>query len=144
MQTILKNLMSSAFTIAIIAFLFTGCKKNNSEDLTKKASIAISGDPDGSGNLNVNYNPATRTLSYTITWQLIPSTASTTAIHFHSHGVTPVTIEITGFSTGSSGTISGTTRQLTKLEADQLLAGNWFIYVHSSTGEEFGVNIKFN
>jgi hypothetical protein len=55
-----------------------------------------------------------------------------------------VIIGITGFTTANTGTISGTTRALTDVEVNQLLAGKWYLNIHSSTNTsgELRGNIK--
>jgi hypothetical protein len=72
-------------------------------------------------------------------------------MHFHgsengSDAVSsPVAIGITGFAPGSTGSTSGMTVALSSAQEAQLLAGKWYINIHSSTvpsGELRG-NIKF-
>ena len=90
-------------------------------------------------------------ITYKINWQLGNSAASTTNMHFHgsengSDAVSsPVAIGITGFAPGSTGSTSGMTVALSSAQEAQLLAGKWYINIHSSTvpsGELRG-NIKF-
>lgn len=156
------NRMFKAFAIiAILLFSFSACKKNKDkdpEDLKKKATVTFSGAQEvppnsstGTGTGQVIYNPATKTITYNFSWQLGSPAATTVNMHFHgaedgsdtkSSGVV---IGITGFSTASSGSISGETRALTDAEVNQLLAGKWYLNIHSSTipaGELRG-NIKF-
>lgn len=44
----------------------------------------------------------------------------------------PIVIEIPGFTTASSGTLTGTTRVLNAAEISQLLSGKWYVNIHSS------------
>ena len=140
-------------------FLFIGCKKDKEpESLIKKVTVQLTGAAEvpavtttGNGTAEISYDPTLKTISYKITWMLGNSAATTTNMHFHgaengsdliSSGVA---IGITGFSTGSSGTLSGTTIGLTDIQATQLLAGKWYVNIHSSThtGGELRGNIKF-
>ena len=99
----------------------------------------------------ISYDPTTKIITYKITWTLGNSAATTTNMHFHGSDTgsdlvsSGVAIGITGFATGSSGTLSGITVALTDVQAAQLLAGKWYVNIHSSTvgsGELRG-NIKF-
>lgn len=146
--------------MALTAFLFTACKKDNNvpADLTRRTSATLSGAAEtpaipstGTGRIDVAYDPGSKIISYTLSWQLGSSAATTAAMHFHGAEdgsdlkSSAVTIGVTGFSTGSSGTLSGATRALTQAEEDQLLAGKWYFNVHSSTnpGGELRGNLKF-
>ncbi|HEY0056067.1 MAG TPA: CHRD domain-containing protein [Pedobacter sp.] len=149
-------------TLSVIAILtFAACKKDKKEepiDLTKKTTVTLSGAQEvpansstGTGTAQITFDPTAKTIAYNLTWQLGNSTATTTNMHFHGAEdgsdikSSPVTIGITGFSTGNTGLIMGTTRVLTDAEVNQLLAGKWYLNVHSSSvgsGELRG-NIKF-
>ncbi|MDF3076493.1 MAG: hypothetical protein K0S09_382 [Sphingobacteriaceae bacterium] len=144
--------------VAVVASSFTSCKKDKTPDLIKRTTATLSGAQEvpansstGTGTAQISYDPTAKTITYTMSWQLGSSTATTANMHFHGaeDGTdiksSPVTIGITGFATGSSGTITGTTRALTDAEANQLLAGKWYLNVHSSTipGGELRGNIKF-
>ena len=148
--------------LAVIAVLtFSACKKDKKDepvDLIKRTTVQLSGAQEvpannsaGTGTAQIAFDPTAKTATYTMNWQLGSSTATTTNMHFHGAEdgsdikSSPVTVGITGFATGSSGTITGTTRVLTDAEVNQLLAGKWYLNVHSSTtpsGELRG-NIKF-
>lgn len=105
----------------------------------------------GSGTAVIAYKTDLRIITYTITWTLGSSTATTTNMHFHgADNGSPTTnsgvqIGITGFSKGNSGTVSGITAALTDAQAAQLLAGKWYVNIHSSTapGGEIRGNIIF-
>jgi hypothetical protein len=152
--TLTKMIMA----VAVVASSFTSCKKDKTPDLIKRTTATLSGAQEvpansstGTGTAQISYDPTAKTITYTMSWQLGSSTATTANMHFHGaeDGTdiksSPVTIGITGFATGSSGTITGTTRALTDAEANQLLAGKWYLNVHSSTipGGELRGNIKF-
>lgn len=146
--------------IMFIAFTFTGCKKDKEEpvSLIKKVTVQLSGAQEvpavttsGNGTAEISYDPTMKMITYKITWQLGSSSATTTNMHFHgsdngSDAVSSgVAIGITGFAPGSTGTLSGTTIALTDVQEAQLLAGKWYVNIHSSTvgsGELRG-NIKF-
>lgn len=147
-------------TLALAFILIAGCKKKEeaAPDLTRKATLMLSGSHEvpansstGSGTGQVTYDPTAKTLAYTFSWQLGSATATTTNMHFHGADdgsdtkSSGVVIGITGFATTSSGTLSGTTRVLTDVEAAQLLAGKWYLNIHSSTvgSGELRANMKF-
>ncbi|MBC8054274.1 MAG: CHRD domain-containing protein [Sphingobacteriaceae bacterium] len=161
MKHIVLNRFFTALAV-IAALTFSSCKKDKDPepiDLTKKATVQLSGAQEvplnnslGTGTAQVIFDPTPKTIAYTITWHLGNDAATTTNMHFHGAEdgsdtkSSAVTIGITGFSTSHTGTISGVTRALTDAEVNQLLAGKWYINVHSSTvgsGELRG-NIKFN
>jgi hypothetical protein len=160
MRTNFNTRIISALTLIAI-LTFAACKKDKKEepvDHTKKTAVTLSGAQEvpantstGTGTAQITFDPTAKTIAYNMTWQLGSSTATTTNMHFHGAEdgsdikSSPVTVGITGFSTGNSGLIIGTTRVLTDAEVNQLLAGKWYLNVHSSTiplGELRG-NIKF-
>lgn len=158
-----KPFQISAAKIIIVLFIltaFAGCKKKEEEpvSLIKKVTVQLSGAQEvpavtttGSGTAEIEYDPTTKIITYKLTWQLGNAAATTTNMHFHGSETgtdavsSGVAIGITGFPTGSSGTYSGMTVALTDVQATQLLAGKWYVNIHSSTvgsGELRG-NIKF-
>ncbi len=161
MRSILKSHLFTAFAaFSALLFLFSACKKDDEGpvDNTRKATVTLSGAQEtpaitssGTGTAQLTFDPALKTITYNITWTLGVASATTANMHFHgaedgsdlkSSGVV---IGITGFTTASSGIISGVTRVLTDVEVAQLLAGKWYLNIHSSTvpsGELRG-NIKF-
>lgn len=158
------NSKSQILTIfALFALLFTtfsGCKKDDDEevDIMKRVTVTLSGAQEvpavttnGTGSAKLVFDPVLKTINYNMTWTLGSSTATTTNMHFHgaedgsdtkSSGVA---IGITGFTTANTGTITGTTVPLTDAQVAQLLAGKWYLNIHSSTvpGGELRGNIKF-
>ncbi|MES2652049.1 MAG: CHRD domain-containing protein [Bacteroidota bacterium] len=152
---------SSTIIIALILLLsVSACKKKDKEpeDLKKKAHVMLSGSQEvpansstGTGMADIVYDPVKKTITYSFTWQLGSTVATTTNMHFHGAEdgsdikSSVVVIGITGFTTVSSGSMSGETRVLTDAEVNQLLAGKWYLNIHSSTvpGGELRGNIKF-
>lgn len=146
----------------LIGLLLTAisCKKDDDPEMdpVKHVTIQLSGANEvpaisttGSGTAQISYNQSTRRITYILTWQLGSASATTTLMHFHGAEdgsdtkSSPPVIDITGFTSASSGTLTGTTRELTGTESAQLLAGKWYVNIHSSTypaGEIRG-NIKF-
>lgn len=153
------KILISAVAIALTAFLFTACKKDKQVDLVKKTSATLGGAYEappiastGTGSIDVAYNTASKVITYTVIWQLGLASDTTVAMHFHGAAdgsdskSSPVTIGVTGFSSASSGSLSGATRALSQAEEDQLLGNKWYFNIHSSTtpsGELRG-NIKFS
>jgi len=161
MKTNFKSQILSIITVcAILLLTFSGCKKEKEVivDNTKKVTVTLSGAQEtpavtssGTGTGKLVFDPAVKTIKYDITWTLGSATATTSNMHFHgaedgsdlkSSGVA---MGITGFSTANTGTISGTTVALTDVQVAQLLAGKWYLNIHSSTvpGGELRGNIKF-
>lgn len=160
MKTYLTHRAYTVLTVAgIFLLLFSNCKKKDNRPSGPpiyKADVVLSGANEnppvtttGSGTAAITYNQATKTIAYTIAWQLGSTTATTTGMHFHGSETgsnttnSPIVIEITGITSASSGTVSGTTRALTDVEHNQLLAGKWYVNIHSSTvpGGEIRGNI---
>ncbi len=153
-------LILAAVSLSTILLLPT-CKKSKKTDTNpiKRVTIQLTGASEvppvnttGSGTAEIAFDPNAKTIAYTIIWQLGSGSTSTTGMHFHgaedgsSLKSSPISIPIEGFSTGTSGTLSGTTIVLTQVQIDQLLAGKWYINIHSNTypsGEMRG-NIIFS
>ena len=163
MRATLKSHLFTAFIAGTMLLLtFSACKKDDDPvvDNKKYVTVTLSGAQEtpaiissGTGSAKLTFDPTLKTLTYNMTWTLGSATATTVNMHIHgaedgtdmkSSGVVPG-LGITGFSTTNTGTISGTTRVLTDAEVNQLLAGKWYLNIHSSTvpsGELRG-NIKF-
>jgi len=156
-----KGSIKTTFLTLLAVILLAGCKKDEMEEpvsLIKKATITLSGANEvpavttpGTGTAEISYDPTMKMINYKITWQLGSQAATTSGMHFHGSDTgsdmvnSGVVIGVTGFATGSSGTLSGTTVALTSVQEAQLLAGKWYVNIHSSTfgsGELRG-NIKF-
>ncbi|MEJ7780683.1 MAG: CHRD domain-containing protein [Daejeonella sp.] len=161
MRAKFKSHLFTAFTAgAMLLFAFSACKKDDDTpvDNTRKVTVTLSGAQEvpaittsGTGSAKLTFDPALKTLTYNMTWTLGSASATTANMHFHGAEdgsdtkSSAVVIGITGFATTSTGTVSGVTRVLTDVEIAQLLAGKWYINIHSSTvasGELRG-NIKF-
>ncbi len=161
MKAILKSPLLTVFAlIAVLLTTFSGCKKDDDDEVVdnmKRVTVTLTGAQEtpavtstGTGTAKLVFDPALKTIKYDMTWTLGSSTATTTNMHFHgaedgsdlkSSGVA---IGITGFTTANTGTISGTTVPLTDVQVAQLLAGKWYLNIHSSTvpGGELRGNIK--
>ena len=162
MKAIFKSKLSMIFAVcAVLLTTFSGCKKDEEPvavDPLKRVTVMLSGAQEvpavtttGTGTAKLIFDPSLKTINYNITWTLGSAAATTANMHFHgaedgsdlkSSGVA---LGITGFSTANTGTISGTTIALTDAQVAQLLAGKWYLNIHSSTvasGELRG-NIKF-
>ena len=161
MKTSFQKIIAAAFAVIIISSFLFSCKKDKDDepDLIKRTTATFSGASEtpaipssGTGTAVISYDQGTKVITYTLTWQLGLATDQTVNMHFHgaadgddTHS-SGVVIPITGFSTGSSGTLSGSTRALSQEEENQLLAGRWYVNIHSSTypGGELRANIKFS
>lgn len=147
--------------LLVSSLILSGCKKDKTDEpvsLIKKATIQLSGAQEvpavsttGTGTAEISYDPSMKMITYKITWQLGSASATNTNMHFHGSDTgsdtvsSGVALAITGFSTGNNGTLSGMTVALSNAQEAQLLAGKWYVNIHSSTygsGELRG-NIKF-
>lgn len=160
-KSLLISSIKSISLLMLTVLVLSGCKKDEVEEpvsLIKKVNLTLSGAQEvpavvtnGTGTAEISYDPTMKMISYKITWQLGNPAATTTNMHFHgsengSDAVSSgVAIGITGFATGSTGSVNGMTVALTSAQEAQLLSGKWYINIHSSTvpsGELRG-NIKF-
>ena len=162
MKAIFKSRLPMIFAVcAVFLTTFSGCKKDDEAvavDPMKRVTVTLTGAQEvpavtttGTGSAKLIFDPSLKTINYNITWTLGSAAATTANMHFHgaedgsdlkSSGVA---LGITGFSTANTGTISGTTIALTDAQVALLLAGKWYLNIHSSTvtsGELRG-NIKF-
>lgn len=92
---------------------------------------------DGFGLINAYYNSKTRIITFDLVWTLGNSDDEVVGMHFHGPA-TPnetagVKIPVTGFTSNSTGSLTGSTRALTKEEEKQLLDGLWYFNIHSTT-----------
>jgi len=159
MKNMLLNRIYAAVTVVVLLCAVSACKKDKDPvDLTKKANVTFSGAQEvpanastGTGTGKVSFDPTTKVITYNFSWQLGSAAATTTNMHFHGAEdgsdlkSSVVAIGITGFPTTSTGTMSGQTVALTDAQVSQLLAGKWYLNIHSSTvpGGELRGNIKF-
>lgn len=139
MQNQLKNVTKLLLNVGFLALVFLGACKNDDDDTNtnevKFKSISINGAKEvpptpstATGTLNGTYNKTTKVLSYTITW----SGVTPTAMHFHKADPTasgPVVIPIDAPYTSPK---TGSTPALTAAQEADLLAGLWYINIHST------------
>ncbi|MES2733239.1 MAG: CHRD domain-containing protein [Bacteroidota bacterium] len=115
--------------------LASACKKEDKNEV-KFNNIAIVGSEEvpavtttASGVLNATYNKDTKMISYTITHTgLTP-----TAMHFHK-GAKGVAggVEIGIGTAPFTSPVSGTTVALNTTQEADLLAGNWYVNIHTN------------
>lgn len=127
-----------AFIILLISVGISSCKKDKTSDPDNNPStIAYSGvfvkskdnvTTSATGTTTATYKPATRELSYTLTWTGLSSNAM--EMHFHDAG--PIIVAITGFPNATAGTVSGKAT-LTVEQANDLAAGKIYSQIHSQT-----------
>ena len=112
----------------------TGCKKGgygsgdntsvpyNGTFVKSDSSVTTS----ATGTLTASFNPGTKELSYTFTWQGL----SGKAIGMHIHDAGPIIIPITGFPMETSGTFSGKAT-ITDAQVTDLIAGKFYGQIHT-------------
>jgi len=88
----------------------------------------------GYGSVTALYDTATKTLVYSVVYQL-NSGATATAAHFHGPAAlgsnAGVAIGLPTQPTGNAGKLTGSV-MLTAAQETDLLAGNWYLNIHSS------------
>ena len=86
-------------------------------------------DTKGSGTLNATYDPATKKLTYTVTYSGL--TGPATAAHFHGPAAPTAN---TGIAVGVSGSVASPIKgeaTLTDAQAADLQGGRWYFNIHT-------------
>jgi cytochrome oxidase assembly protein ShyY1 len=104
-------------------------------DITMAGSQEVPPNPStGVGNLSGTYNAATNQLSFQVAFTGL--TSPTTAAHFHAPAASgvnaPVVIGFAGFPVGVTSGSYSNTYTLTDAQETQLLAGLWYVNIHTS------------
>ncbi len=125
---------------AAFALLLGSCKKDD-DDKNKKVVFygTLSGDAEnppvstsGTGTVTATYDPATKTVAYTFSWNNLSGPA--TGMHFHKGAVGvngPVVIPVTGFPPQASGEVSGTSPALPDSLVTAFMTGNMYANIHT-------------
>jgi CHRD domain len=101
-------------------------------DLTASSEVPAN-DSKGSGSTTANYDPASKKLNWTVTFSGLSGPA--TAAHFHGPAEP-------GKNAGPAVTIAGTSSPmagsatLTDAQAADLLAGKWYVNVHTAANKD--------
>lgn len=88
----------------------------------------------GSGTFTADYNKSTRVLKYTLTWTLTGGETATAA-HFHGPAAAGVNagVAVNIFtSANTTGKVESTSVTLTEAQAADMLAGKWYINIHTA------------
>jgi hypothetical protein len=107
----------------------------------------------GTGKVDATYNKSTKMITYTITWS--GTTTPVNNMHFHNaiptatlpatavSGNVVIPIPGSGNPVTYTSPVTGTTRALTTDEETALLAGNWYVNLHTSQfpGGELRANL---
>lgn len=86
----------------------------------------ISGAGDGTGTISGSYDDVTNLLDYNITWSNLTSSVSNRHFHIGAPGVSGDVAQ----AIDSSGSATGVL--LTAFQETDLLAGNWYVNVHTA------------
>jgi len=138
-MTIRKKMISASFLLVLFSVLFVACKKDEVSTMLS-VSATLSGANEvppitttGTGTLTGTYDKGTKIITCIVTWKV----DGTILTGMHLHGPASATenasvlIGFAGYSTSPSGTFTTTTRALTTAEETDLLAGKWYLNVHS-------------
>ncbi|NEM99476.1 CHRD domain-containing protein [Pontibacter burrus] len=146
--TLFRSLRLLAMCMSLLAFT-VACDDDDDDDLPiidddlEFENIALSGAnerpkviTDGTGTFNGEYDPASNTLTYSLSWTLGEPTDSTIMMHFHGPADTTtsagIQIPILGHTRNYTGTFSGSAT-LTDQQEQQLEDGLWYVNIHSGT-----------
>jgi hypothetical protein len=141
----IKRKMTTLMVCSLLGLGFLSC--DHDDDEVPKTTYTLSAAANGAnevpavstaatGSLTGNYNSTNNTISYTVNWTGLSANASN--MHFHGPALAgasaPPAVNITGFSTTTSGSLTGTAT-LTDAQEEDLLAGKWYWNVHTSTNQ---------
>jgi hypothetical protein len=156
-----KNYWLVVSLLLSLVFVVSSCSDDDDDDNPSTnevtfENIALTGENEiqnppiittGTGELDATYNKDTKRISYAVNWRLGNANDQTVGMHFHGpaskteNAAIIIGIPLTGSSSydpdsgnsGSSGTVTGQTRELTQQEEDDLLNGRWYFNIHSTT-----------
>ena len=122
------------FIVLLVLAGFSSCDKDDDDDMDNNpvpysGSFVKSKDEvvtSATGTTTATFNPVTRELSYTLTWNGL----GTNPVNMHFHDAGPVIAPIEGFPETMSGTISGKVT-LTIEQASDLAAGKIYSQIHT-------------
>jgi hypothetical protein len=151
--SVTKRLFLITSTVLMSALVLSSCKKDKN-DTNNTNMYTISGNASGSqmvpsvtGNgtatMTGTYDPNTRVLTYTTSWNGLSGAPTSGGFYSGASGTSGSLVGSSwtmGTGLGSTGTYSGTTT-LTADQASQLTAGNWYYTLGTaghSTGEVRG------
>ncbi|PVY37146.1 CHRD domain-containing protein [Pontibacter virosus] len=136
------------YLLVLLSGFAYACDDDETDDMLESeiefTNVELSGENEvptvatsGSGSLTATYDRSTRILTYNFSWTLGSADDNTVGIHFHGPALAtenaPVVIPIENHTDSHTGSMTGTTRELTPTEEEQLLDGRWYLNIHSST-----------
>jgi len=138
--------MRNNLTFVCLLFVFAACKKDDPAVVADPNSVSfdikLSGKNEvpetisvAEGTFKGTYNKSTKLFSYTLTFQGM----SPTAAHFHKGASNTTGAVVINIATAVFGSpLSGQTLALSTQQEQDLLAGQWYVNVHSAiyTGGE--------
>lgn len=131
-------LLKPALITLFLAFILitSSCKKDDEKpnNEVKFQNIMLTGAKEvpannstATGTFNGTYNKETNMLTYTVTW----TGFTATGMHFHNAPATASSPPVEPIPSPLTSPKTGTTRALTDAEEADLLAGLWYINIHS-------------
>lgn len=140
--------MLSAFVIAALSAVAFSCNDDDDKDNnpTPEANYTISGnangtqvvpsvDGTGTGTISGTYNPNTRMLNYTNTWNGLSGAPTGGGFYYGASGANGTAVGTPWMydgTTTNTGTYTGS-MTLTQAQADQLLDGDWYYGYNTAT-----------
>jgi len=129
--------MSRRALIALVPLAFAG-SSTVALAATSSFNVSLTGaqqvppvDTQGTGSAHLTYNPATRMVTWSITFSKLSSPATMAHFHNGAQGANgPVVVWLSTKGTAPSSPFKGEAT-LTPDQAQQFLAGDWYINVHT-------------
>ncbi len=137
------RLRKSYLLLSALAIVFFSSCKQDDPVLMVKTGLPMDGSQEvpakntaANGTIDVSYNTATKTLSYTVRWNSLTGNI----VGFHIHGVATkgfnaaIVQNFSGYSTAQTGTFSGTFFvDGVVVKEEDLLRGAYYINIHTPT-----------
>lgn len=148
-----RPLFQNAVLAMLFAFIlgFSACQNTTGNDNIVKYSFSLSGENQttpvpnaGTGTFTADYDKTTRVLKYSLSWSLTGGEMATLA-HFHGPADAKMNAGIAAnifTTTNTSGKIDASIT-LTEAQAADMLAGKWYINIHSSKNPTGAIRGQF-